>query len=177
MERQVFGGGVGMDNFQEDVGLARNGDTAAFARLYSLVYKDLYHIALYSLRNSHDACDAVSDTVLDAFCSIGNLRDEKAFRSWIMRILSAKIKQKQREYFNGNAELDEENQIVSDFSFESSELNEALEKLDPQSRLILSMSVLEGYTSEEISEVCHMKPASVRSRLSRIKEKLRLELC
>ena len=166
-----------MDNFQEDVGRARKGDTAAFARLYSLVYKDLYHIALYSLRNSHDACDVVSDAVLDAFCSIGNLRDEKAFRSWIMRILSAKIKQKQREYFSGNAELDEENQIISDFSFESSELNEALEKLDPQSRLILSMSVLEGYTSEEISEVCKMKPSSVRSRLSRIKEKLRLELC
>ena len=76
-----------MKSFSEDVKLARNGDTDAFARLYAEVYKDLYHIALYSLGNVHDACDAVSDTVLDAFCSIGRLRDEKAFRSWIMRIL------------------------------------------------------------------------------------------
>ncbi|MCR4888362.1 MAG: sigma-70 family RNA polymerase sigma factor, partial [Ruminococcus sp.] len=88
-----------MNDFSTDVKLAQAGDSQAFSRLYALVYKDLYHIALYSLRNSHDACDAVSETVLDAFCSIGKLRDEKAFRSWIMKILSAKIKQKQREYF------------------------------------------------------------------------------
>lgn len=66
-----------MNDFSADVKLAMKGSTEAFARLYALVYKDLYHVALYSLRNSHDACDAVSDTVLDAFCSIGKLRDEK----------------------------------------------------------------------------------------------------
>ena len=76
-----------MNDFSTDVKLARGGDSAAFARLYSLVYKDLYHIALYSLRSSHDACDVVSDTVLDAFTTIGKLKDEKAFRGWqvIMR--------------------------------------------------------------------------------------------
>ena len=73
------------NDFTEDVKLARKGDSEAFSRLYSIVYKDLYRIALYSLRNSHDACDVVSDTVLDAFCSIGSLRDEAAFRLWIMR--------------------------------------------------------------------------------------------
>ncbi len=55
-----------MNDFSADVKLAMKGSTEAFARLYALVYKDLYHVALYSLRNSHDACDAVSDTVLDA---------------------------------------------------------------------------------------------------------------
>ena len=59
-----FKGGIRMNDFSTDVKLARAGDTEAFARLYSLVYKDLYHIALYSLRSSHDACDAVSDEVL-----------------------------------------------------------------------------------------------------------------
>ncbi len=60
-----------MESFSEDVILARKGDTAAFSRLYEMVYKDLYHIALYCLRDPHDASDAVSDTVLDAFCTIG----------------------------------------------------------------------------------------------------------
>ena len=165
-----------MNDFSADVKLAQQGDTEAFSRLYSLVYKDLYHIALYSLRNSHDACDAVSDTVLDAFSSIGSLRDEKAFRSWIMSILSAKIKRRQREYFSQNEELDEGTDIDETFSYEYTELNEALERLDPDSRLMLSMSVLGGYTSSEISEVCGIKASSVRSKLSRIKEWLRLEL-
>ena len=63
-----------MDDFKKYASLAKKGDTAAFAELYSLVYKDMYYIALYSLRNSHDASDAVSDAVADAFCSIGNLQ-------------------------------------------------------------------------------------------------------
>lgn len=171
-----FKRGEKMDNFSEDVRLARSGSTEAFARLYSAVYKDLYHIALYSLRSSHDACDAVSDTVLDAYCNIGDLKNEKAFRSWIMRILSAKIKRKQREYFKDTIELTEENEPSGEFIFEVSELKQAMEQLDPQSRLLLSMSVLEGYTSEEISEICDMNPNTVRSKLARIKHKLRLEL-
>ncbi|MDO4864744.1 MAG: sigma-70 family RNA polymerase sigma factor [Ruminococcus sp.] len=165
-----------MNDFSTDVKLARKGDSEAFARLYSLVYKDLYHIALYSLRSSHDACDVVSDTVLDAFCTIGKLKDEKAFRGWIMKILSAKIKRKQREYFANTAELKDEELPEDEFDYENVELREAVERLGPQSRLILSMSALEGYTGDEIAQICGMNPATVRSRLSRIKERLRLEL-
>jgi len=165
-----------MNDFSTDVKLARKGDSEAFARLYSLVYKDLYHIALYSLRSSHDACDVVSDTVLDAFTTIGKLKDEKAFRGWIMKILSAKIKRKQREYFANTAELRDEELPEDEFSYENVELRDAVERLDPQSRLILSMSALEGYTGDEIAQICGMNAATVRSRLSRIKERLRLEL-
>lgn len=165
-----------MTDFSADVKLAMDGNTKAFARLYSLVYKDLYHIALYSLRSSHDACDVVSDTVLDAFCSIHKLKDEKAFRNWIMRILSAKIKQKQRDYFSDTTVLTDENEPENEFDFENLELKEAMEKLDPQDRLILSLSAIDGYTSEEISQICDIKANTVRSRIARIKKRLRLEL-
>ncbi len=171
------------NDFSENIRLARNGDTAAFARLYETIYKDMYKIAMYCLRNEHDACDAISDAVLDAFCSIGKLKNEKAFRSWIMRILSAKIKRKQREYFADAIEYtenDEDAAISADISFEGMELSvdlkDALERLDPQSRLILSMSVIEGYKSEEISDILSLKASTVRSRLFRIKQQLRAEL-
>ncbi|MDE6519828.1 MAG: sigma-70 family RNA polymerase sigma factor [Ruminococcus sp.] len=165
-----------MTDFSADVKLAMNGNTKAFARLYSLVYKDLYHIALYSLRSSHDACDVVSDTVLDAFCTIHKLRDEKSFRNWIMRILSAKIKQKQRDYFSDTTVLTDENEPENEFDFENLELKDAMEKLDPQDRLILSLSAIDGYTSEEISQICDIKANTIRSRIARIKKRLRLEL-
>ncbi|MDE6426834.1 MAG: sigma-70 family RNA polymerase sigma factor [Ruminococcus sp.] len=165
-----------MKDFSADVKLARKGDTTAFSRLYETVYKDLYHIALYSLKSSHDASDVVSDTVLDAFCSIDKLRDPEKFRSWIMKILSVKIKRRQKEYFNVTEEIGDDFPDISDFDYDSVELKEALNKLDSQSRMMLSMSVLGGYTSDEISEMCEIKSGTVRSRLSRIKEKLRLEL-
>ena len=165
-----------MNDYSADVRLAREGSTEAFARLYATVYKDLYHIALYSLRSPHDAADTVSDTVLDAFCSIKKLRSPEKFRSWIMTILAAKIKRKQRSYFEPADELNENTDLTESFDFESVELREAVENLDTESRLLLSMSVLEGYSSDEISQVCGIKPSTVRSRLTRIKQKLRLEL-
>ncbi|MDE5770739.1 MAG: sigma-70 family RNA polymerase sigma factor [Ruminococcus sp.] len=165
-----------MKDFSADVKLAKKGNTEAFSRLYETVYKDLYHIALYSLRNSHDASDVVSDTVLDAYCSIDKLREPKKFKSWIMRILSVKIKRKQKEYFSNTEELNEDFPETDNFDYDSVELKDALDRLDSESRLMLSMSVLGGYTSDEISEICEIKSGTVRSRLSRIKEKLRLEL-
>lgn len=164
------------ENFTEDVRLASKGDTAAFSRLYALIYEDLYKIALYSLRNTHDACDVVSDTVLDAFCTIGKLKDEKAFRGWIMRILSAKIKRKQREYFADTVELTEEVEPAVEFNCEMSELKHAMDNLDPQSRLCLSMNVIEGYTGDEISAICGINANTVRTLISRAKKKLRMAI-
>lgn len=165
-----------MNNLSRDAELARKGDTAAFARLYSQVYKDLYHIALYSLRSSHDACDAVSDTVMDAFCTIGKLKDQNAFRSWIMKILYTKIKRRQKEYYKGGEEINENMFDSPDFDYLSVEVREVLEKLDGESRLLLSLSLTEGYTSAEIADICGSKPSTIRSKLSRIKQQLRIEL-
>ena len=159
-----------MTDMIADAELAKKGDSEAFARLYSTVYKDMYHIALYSLRSTHDAADAVSDTVIDAFCSIKKLRDAGNFRS------AAKIKRKQREYFRNEDTLSETLPDITDFSYDSAELNEALDRLGSESRLMLSMSVLGGYTSGEIAELCGMKASTVRSRLSRIKQQLRIAL-
>ena len=39
-----------MEDFKQYAALAAKGDTEAFSRLYEMVYKDLYHIALYCLR-------------------------------------------------------------------------------------------------------------------------------
>ena len=164
-----------MNDFSADVRLAQQGSSEAFSRLYATVYKDMYHIALYSLRNSHDAADAVSDTVLDAFCSIKKLKDPDCFRGWIMKILSAKIKRIQRNYFDVPGELKDDTSI-GEFDFESVELRESIDRLNTGSRLLLSLSVLGGYSSEEISKICDIKASTVRSRLSAIKKALRLEL-
>lgn len=165
-----------MKDFKTYAALARKGDTESFAKLYSMVYKDLYHAALYNLRNEHDAYDAVSDTVIDAFSSIGNLKNEEAFKSWIMKILFTKIKKKQKEYINTDDELEEYAQIAENFDYENFELKEEMNKLDDQSKAILTLTVLCGYNSSEIAKIYGMKASSVRSKLMRIKEQLRESL-
>jgi len=164
------------NDFNTDASLAKKGDSNAFARLYSAIYKDLYRTALYCLKNPDDACDAVSDAVIDAFATIGKLRDECAFKQWMFKILYAKIKRKLKEYANKTTELCEDTLNPEHFNFETLELKDALERLDTQSRSILSMSVIGGYTSVEISKICGIPPTTIRSKLTRIKEKLRLTM-
>ena len=61
-----------------DIKKAKRGDVTAFARLYEQVYADLYRFALYTLKNKTDAEDVVSETVTDAFASIGKLKKAEA---------------------------------------------------------------------------------------------------
>ncbi|MCQ2464967.1 MAG: RNA polymerase sigma factor [Oscillospiraceae bacterium] len=164
------------DDFRKDVNTAVRGDREAFSRLYALVYEELYRTAFYSLRNEHDAADAVSETVLDAFNSIRKLRSEEAFRSWIFKILSAKIKRKQAEYSKSAVDINApeyESILHENFKFENQELAEAMYRIEDEDRLILSLSVLSGYTGDEIAKICRINPSTVRSRLMRTKEKLK----
>lgn len=163
------------NNFSQLVKRARNGDADAFAELYSSVYKELYHIALCNLRNSEDAADAVSDTVLDAFASIKKLKNENAFKAWIVRILMAKIKKKQKEYYR-----DDDTQYISEVepevwesNFDGVEILEVISELEENERLVLSLSIVGGYKSDEIAKMLGGKPATIRSQLSRAKLKLR----
>ncbi len=164
------------DDFKKNVKMAVKGDKDAFSRLYTLVYKEMYYTAYYSLRNEHDVSDVISETILDAFSSIKKLRNEEAFKAWIFKILSAKIKRKQSEYANTPCDIDEpayENMLFENFEYENIELSQAMNHIAHEDRMILSMSVLCGYTGDEIASVCGLNPSTVRSRLLRTKEKLK----
>ena len=46
---------------------ARRGDVQAFGILYGRIYKDLYRFALYTMKQTQDAEDVVSETVVTAY--------------------------------------------------------------------------------------------------------------
>ncbi|MGN0665574.1 MAG: RNA polymerase sigma factor [Huintestinicola sp.] len=171
---------MGID-FTAAVRRAQAGDADAFAELYSLVYKDLYRIALLNLQNQHDASDVVSDTVLDAYSSIAKLKDEKAFKAWIIKILTVKIKNKRKEYKQINNfrqdvdDLDEETEkeTAEEINFNSLEVVDGFKQLSEEERLVLSLSVVSGYKSEEIAAMFGTNPNTVRSKVARAKTKLR----
>ncbi|MBQ5333292.1 MAG: sigma-70 family RNA polymerase sigma factor [Oscillospiraceae bacterium] len=168
-------------DFTASVRRAQAGDAAAFAELYSLVYKDLYRIALLNLNNQHDASDVVSDTVLEAYSSITKLRDEKAFKAWITKILTVKIKNKRKEYSQINnfreelEDLDESKETAVNTEIDVDGLNvmEGFKKLSSEERMVLSLSVVSGYKSEEIAKMFGTNANTVRSKVARAKSKLK----
>jgi len=171
---------MGLD-FTAAVSRAQAGAAKAFAELYSLVYKDLYRIALLNLNNEHDASDVVSDTVLDAYKSIRKLREPDAFKAWIVKILTIKIKNKRKEYSEINnrrrdletldESVEQENQPEIDYG--GIEIAEGFSKLSSEERLMLSLSIVSGYKSEEIATMLGMNANTVRSKAARAREKLK----
>ncbi len=167
-------------DFTECVRRARDGDADAFAELYSLVYKDLYRIALVNLKNQHDASDVVSDTVLEAYSSIKNLRDEKAFKAWMIKILTVKIKRMQKEYIKNRDHREElevldsvEQEKFREINYGGLEIMEEFRRLNEDERLVLSLSIVSGYTSEEIAKATGLSANTVRSKAARAKIKLK----
>ena len=52
-------------------------------------------------------------------------------------------------------------------------LDEALNRLNKQDRLVIHMHYYEGYSTEEIAELTDKRPSSVRSQLTRARGRLR----
>lgn len=161
-----------MSQMTELVRQAKSGDARAFARLYETIYKDMYRFAVYTLRSTQDAEDAVSEAVLDAFAQIGSLREPDAFKSWMFRILTAKCSRRIRQYADAPCGLSEEIHDTSPDIVLRADIHRALESLPDEDRMILSLSLFAGYSSQETGDLLGMNANTVRSRQSRALKKL-----
>ena len=160
---------------------ARTGDKDCFAQVYESIASDLYKVALYTLGNAYDAEDVVSETFIEAYRGITNLRDTGSFKPWVMKILSVRCKRKVSEYVKHKNTFDIENfaASLSDETDLSGEVSEqvtvigALSRLSSKERQIIALSVLQGYTTKEIASILGSPQGTVSSKLHRSLAKLR----
>lgn len=162
-------------DFNTLVRSAKKGDRHSFATLYSYIYKDLYKYALFTLRSQEDAEDCVSEAVIDAYRTIGSLKNEEAFKVWFFKILSAKCKKKIKEYYNTPAEAEFPYDGFGEIDA-GIDLKTAFFTLPSEDRMIISLTVFGGYSSKEISKIIKMNSNTVRSRYARALEKLKAML-
>ena len=150
----------------------------AFEGLINDYKSNMYRLALGILQNQYDAEDAVSETVVDAFASIGRLRQAEAFKGWIFRILYNKCKDKLREYTKKDVELPEDyREVPAEEKVEDGAVMRALFfELGEEERMIISMHLFAGYTSKEIAKLLGLNENTVRSKESRALKKLAREL-
>lgn len=151
---------------------AKRGDVKAFSELYARIYQELYKFALYTMKHGQDAEDVVSETVIIAYENMKKLKKEESFRSWIFTILMNQCRKHFKQH-ERTEELKEEMEAEQVTSEDNQDLYQAFQMLEDEERIILSCSVLEGYSSEEIGNILDMNPATVRSRKARALEKLR----
>ena len=163
--------------FEELVKRAQKGDAHAFGAAYGVFAADAYRFALFYMKNTHDAEDAVQDACLKAWRRLPSLKKTESFRSWFFKILS-NICKSSLSALKPVAALDEIPETASaDGNTElKTEMAELISHLPSEDRRIVLLSAVAGFTSRELAEMTGSNANTVRSRLSRTLRSLRKEL-
>jgi len=175
------GGVIALDNLSQMVQQAKMGDREAYGYLYEEIYTQLYKVAYFTLGVKEDAEDVVSETFIEGYKGIQNLKEPTAFKSWMHKILNARCKRRIKRY------IDQRNNVVSDdvsdlivpgadstgSDIERMDLLHALKTLSLEEREIVVLAVVEGYKIREIGEIIGSPMGTVSSKLHRSLRKLR----
>ncbi len=155
---------------------AQRGDAEAFISLMEECKMSFRRIAFGYLGNDEDVADAIQDTILDAFEHIGTLRKAEYFKTWVMRILINNCtrtyrRNKKSVTLKENVEIEGYDTGRADVEFK-----EMLMSLPEDSRTIFQLYFGEQFTTKEIAEILSLKENTVKNRIHRGKEQLRMSL-
>ena len=174
-----------MNYDRQDLIEAVKKDDNAFERLYKSIYPDLYKLALYNIGNHHIAEDIVSETIMDAYVGIHKLKDTNSFQPWIIKILITKCKRKHKYKFTKFTTYNPNAVNISDIDVSSScsnyieeltDIGKAICRLSTEDNLIVTLCIIEGYTSTQVGKILSLNASTVRSRLNRALTKIKKDL-
>lgn len=143
-----------------------------FVELYQTVYKDLYRLAFYYLGNQQDAEDAVQETALSAYEHFGRLRNEESFRPWIFKILVNCCRQCRRRRKTWERPVENPEGSCQAARSSKAEIEEMLNGLTEEERLIVMLTVFGGYKGREIARILNKNHSTIRSKYRRALKKL-----
>lgn len=153
---------------------AVQGDVEAFLELMDRNSLAMYKVARAILNNDEDAADAIQDTILSCFEKLHTLENQEYFKTWMTRILINKcngiLRRHKRERLPG--ELPEP--MEQDMSLAEFEFKEMLNLMDEKYRLVLIFYYMEGFKIPEIAKLLDLNNNTVKTRLARGREQLRI---
>ncbi len=144
--------------------------------LVSAYSRELYRFAYGLCGERAQSEDLVQETFLRAWRAIDQLQDAKAARAWLYTILRreyARLFQRQRPEARDPADLDFAGCRGYDTSTEAFVLRCALERISDDYREPLLLQVIGGFSCGDIADMLGLTPATVMTRVSRARRKLR----
>ena len=169
----------------------RNGDGSAFEDLVRLYQDRIYNLCRHVLANSHDAEDAAQDTFVKAFRGLRHFRPDASLYTWLYRIaVNTCIDYRRRRVFSSLFRITSEGEeepvdVASDAPsperlYESKQagigLRKGLAALSDKLRTVIVLKELEELSYEEIAEVLDLPLGTVKSRIARAREELKISM-
>ena len=169
---------------------AQKGSVAAFNQLVMAYQGTAYNVAYRVIGNGDAAADACQEAFLKAYQAIKQYRGG-SFKSWLLRIVTNacydQLRYKSRRPATSLEDMVEEGEDHSEKLVDSDErpedsllrgeLNDLIQMginhLPEDQRIILVLSDVQGFSYQEIAEVVGQPLGTVKSRLSRGRQRLR----
>lgn len=177
-----------MTDEQSMIRRARAGDHTAFEEIVTAYEKKIYHMSLRYTGNEFDAMDVTQDVFLRVYRFLPQFQEESRFSTWLYRIVvNTNMDFLRKRGQLSETSLDEEDEEgftreISDLRYNpESELDrielqqaicDGIKALPPHMREIVILRDIGGLTYDEIGRVLSLEPGTVKSRLSRARDRL-----
>lgn len=161
---------------------AAAGDQAAFARLVAEHHASMARVAYAITGDREAAADAVQAAWSIAWRRLKSLHDAATVRAWLVAIAANEARQiLRRQRTRTVVDLSSVPDLPSSGGDPSDriatvDLARVLRGLSPDERTLLALRFAAGLDSSEIAHELGLSASGVRSRLSRLIERLRLDL-
>ena len=167
--------------------MAAGGDPAAFNELLGMHERRMYAVALRMCGNAEDAQDCLQEAMLRIFRAIGGFKAESSFSTWVYRItMNTCLDELRRRKNRPNTSLDglldtgwspSDDEDTPEKHAMRSQTREGIRRmiaeLPEDMRAAIVLRDIQGYSYEEIAQILDTNVGTIKSRISRGREKLR----
>lgn len=168
-----------MESLNKDIlALAKNGDVNAFEQILSFYEKAVFNYCLRITKNRVEAEDVTQETFIKIYTHRKSIDPEKNIKTWIFTIATNTaydfLRKKKRK---NETSLEDETiyNLKTYYPKESvqSDVEKALEKINPEYKKALVLFYQQGFKYEEIAEILSIPANTVKTHISRGKEELK----
>lgn len=156
---------------------AKKGDKVAFEKIINEHKISLYRVARGILKDYQDIEDAFQETIIKAYKGIVHLKKNEYFKTWIIRIMINEcynvLKRNKKVLYLEDVEIEH---YALDNNLNKVEVAEAINSLEDDLKIVTVLYFYEDLPQKEIAKILDIPHGTVRSRLFRAKEKLRVIL-
>lgn len=141
--------------------------------------KVFYRLAYSYVKNTDDALDVVQESIYKAFLSINSLKNFSYIKTWFFRIIvnvSLDFLRKRKREIVTDEEFLLSNDIGVVDQYSDIDLKRALEILPEKYRSIIILRFFEDLKLEEIAEILDENVNTVKTRLYKALQMLRISL-
>jgi RNA polymerase sigma-70 factor (ECF subfamily) len=157
-----------------DIQLAKKGDKTAFERLIEEHKYILYRVARTRLHCMEDMEDVFQETIIKAYKGIISLKKDEYFKTWIIRIMINECNtmlRKRKEILYIDYDIAENIQMEE--PGDNIEIFDLINFLEEDLKMVTLLYFYEDMPQKDIAKLLSIPHGTVRSRISRAKEKLR----